>query len=177
MKDIPCDMCAQAASIFYTQIINGQVQKVNLCEECSKKKEGVTDPTGFALAELLLGMAENKSAPSSQPAASSHNLASEDMICETCGFSQADFKKTGRLGCSQCYDLLRNDVYAVLKNIHRGDRHVGKIPSRHFRELVADQVNQLQEDLQRAISEERFEEAARLRDEIGRLATTDTAGK
>lgn len=31
------------------------MQKVNLCEACSKEK-GVTDPTGFALADLLLGL-------------------------------------------------------------------------------------------------------------------------
>jgi len=31
------------------------MQKVNLCEGCSKEK-GVQDPTGFALADLLLGI-------------------------------------------------------------------------------------------------------------------------
>jgi protein arginine kinase activator len=173
MKDIPCDMCAKAASIFYTQIINGQVQKVNLCEECSKKKEGVTDPTGFALAELLLGMTENKSPTATSPSADATDT--ESLICDSCGFSQADFKKTGRLGCSQCYELLRSDICAVLKNIHRGDRHVGKVPSRHYREQMADQVTHLQDEMQRAINEERFEEAARLRDEISRLVAADVA--
>ncbi len=31
------------------------MQKVNLCDACSKEK-GVQDPTGFALADLLLGI-------------------------------------------------------------------------------------------------------------------------
>ena len=43
-----CDVCqTKEANVFFTQIVSGQVQKVNLCEECSKQK-GVTDPTGFS---------------------------------------------------------------------------------------------------------------------------------
>ena len=50
------DVCqTETASVFLTQIVDGNMQKVNLCEVCSKEK-GVTDPTGFALADLLLGM-------------------------------------------------------------------------------------------------------------------------
>ena len=51
-----CDVCQQKeATVFLTQIVGGKMQKVNLCEACSKEK-GVNDPTGFALADLLLGM-------------------------------------------------------------------------------------------------------------------------
>ena len=51
-----CDVCkTKTATVFLTQIVEGKMQKVNLCESCSKEK-GVTDPTGFALADLLLGM-------------------------------------------------------------------------------------------------------------------------
>ena len=51
-----CDVCKQnQATVFLTQIVEGKMQKVNLCENCSKEK-GVTDPTGFALADLLLGL-------------------------------------------------------------------------------------------------------------------------
>ena len=51
-----CDVCqTKEASVFLTQIVDGKMQKVNLCEACSKEK-GVNDPTGFALADLLLGL-------------------------------------------------------------------------------------------------------------------------
>ena len=47
-----CDVCkSNQATVFLTQIVDGKMQKVNLCESCSKEK-GVTDPTGFALADL-----------------------------------------------------------------------------------------------------------------------------
>ena len=71
------------------------MQKVNLCEECSKQK-GVSDPTGFALAELLLGMGPQEEAGETKPA---------ETVCPACGFSQSEFKRIGRLGCPQCYDV------------------------------------------------------------------------
>src|SRR6188508_1065989 len=55
-RSMNCDVCKQnQATVFLTQIVDGKMQKVNLCETCSKEK-GVTDPTGFALADLLLGL-------------------------------------------------------------------------------------------------------------------------
>ena len=38
-----------------TEIVDGQMKKIDLCEECAKE-QGVTDPKGFALADLLLGL-------------------------------------------------------------------------------------------------------------------------
>jgi protein arginine kinase activator len=49
-----CDFCDQKATVFLTQLIEGQMKKVCLCDPCAKER-GVTDPTGFSLADLLLG--------------------------------------------------------------------------------------------------------------------------
>ena len=88
-----CDVCkCNDATVFLTQILEGKMHKVNLCEACSKEK-GVQDPTSFALADLLLGIG----------AAEEIEKGAPTQKCPVCGFSQADFKKTGRLGCSECY--------------------------------------------------------------------------
>ena len=88
-----CDVCkCNDATVFLTQILEGKMQKVNLCDACSKEK-GVQDPTGFALADLLLGIG----------AAEEIEKGAPTQKCPVCGFTQADFKKTGRLGCSACY--------------------------------------------------------------------------
>ena len=51
-----CDVCQKSeATVYLTQIVEGKMQKVNLCENCAKEK-GVSDPTGFAMADLLLGL-------------------------------------------------------------------------------------------------------------------------
>ena len=106
-----CDVCnANAATVFLTQIVDGKMQKVNLCEACSKEK-GVTDPTGFALADLLLGLG----------AAQEIEKSSAVQRCPTCGFSQADFKKTGRLGCPTCYETFAGGTRFAPQGDAQGD--------------------------------------------------------
>ena len=155
-----CDVCkTNHATVFLTQIVDGKMQKVNLCEACSKEK-GVTDPTGFALADLLLGLG----------AAQEIEKSGSNQKCPVCGFSQADFKKTGRLGCAVCYDTFSEGLASLLKTMHKGVAHVGKVPARLVRSLQLDaQMKTLQSDLQKAVVEENYESAAELRDQIREL--------
>lgn len=150
-----CDVCEKEATVFLTQIINGQMTTVNLCDTCSKAK-GVTDETGFGLAEAFL----SQSAPAAE-------MESE---CPACGFTAAQLKKIGRMGCPECYGAFRDGLDNLLKAMHKGTRHVGKVPKR----VVSDghlrgNLGQLREDLALAVREERYEDAARLKEEISRL--------
>jgi len=157
-----CDVCGKDnASIFLTQVIEGKVQKVNLCEDCAAQK-GVTDPTGFDLAELLKGMGEE----------SVQSKSSRGLICEACGFSQSDFKKTGRMGCSQCYQVFADSLEGLLSAMHRGNSHVGKIPrflQFESKQQQLDEIESLQKRLAESIEQENYEEAARLRDALRQL--------
>jgi protein arginine kinase activator len=153
-----CDVCkTEAASVFLTQIVDGKMQKVNMCEGCSKEK-GVADPTGFALADLLLGMG------AAQPV---ERTAAEGGRCAQCGFTQTEFKKTGRLGCSVCYTTFAEGLEPMLKGMHKGLKHTGKCPERLQRtQARLSAVKSLNEALHRAVVEEKYEEAAALRDQI-----------
>lgn len=152
-----CDVCkTNEATVFLTQIVDGKMQKVNLCDSCSKAK-GVDDPTGFALADLLLGLG----------AAQEIEKGSGSEKCPVCGFSQADFKKTGRLGCAHCYDTFGDGLSSLLKAMHKGTSHVGKLPARLAAVMQLDaQMKSLQRELERAVAEENYESAAELRDKI-----------
>lgn len=135
------------------------MQKVNLCESCAKAK-GVSDPTGFAMADLLLGLGATQQIERGQPS----------QRCPVCGFTQADFKKTGRLGCSACYDTFADGLAALLKGMHKGLKHTGKMPARLSRRFaMADRAKALEAELQHAVKDEKYEDAARLRDEIRRI--------
>ena len=157
-----CDVCkCNDATVFLTQILEGKMQKVNLCDSCSKEK-GVQDPTGFALAELLLGIG----------AAEEIEKGAPTQKCTVCGFTQADFKKTGRLGCSACYHTFAEGLGSLLKAMHKGTEHVGKLPQRAHREIeLADRMRTLTHDLQKAVADENYEAAASLRDQIKQLET------
>ena len=156
-----CDVCQKNdATVYLTQIVEGKMQKVNLCEHCAKEK-GVSDPTGFAMADLLLGLgATQQIEHGGQPA----------QKCPVCGFTQIDFKKTGRLGCSACYDTFADGLANVLKGMHKGLKHTGKMPAHLSRRYaMADRVKSLETDLQKAVKNEKYEDAARLRDEIQKI--------
>ena len=161
-----CCLCKEReATVHLTQIAGDKVQKVDLCEECAKEK-GVNDPTGFSLADLLLGLG------------ASHELAQASKGggagCPACGFTQADFKKTGRLGCPACYDHFAEGLMGLLKSMHKGTQHVGKVPQRLKKVLDrSDRLKTLQRKLAKAIEDEKFERAAELRDEIKALQAQD----
>ena len=158
-----CDVCkTNQATVFLTQIIDGKMQKVNLCEACSKEK-GVTDPLSFALVDLLPGLGAEAEAEQGAPI----------QRCPSCGFTQADFKKTGRLGCPVCYDTFAEGLGGLLKAMHRRTAHTGKIPARLKRTIeLSARMKQLKRDLETAVSQENYETAAQLRDQLRELEQT-----
>ena len=162
-----CCVCKEKpATVHLTQIVGEKMQKLDLCEDCAKAK-GINDPTSFAMADLMLGLGASQELDPTAGAA--------QIKCPRCGFSQADFKKSGRLGCPDCYQTFAEGLAGLLKTMHKGTRHVGKTPEalRKSRE-TGDRFKQLQKKLTKAIATEDFEQAAQLRDEI-KLLTAGSA--
>ena len=164
-----CSVCKEKpATVFLTHIENDKMHKVNLCEDCAKKK-GVDNPTTFSLADadLLLGLGAAQEV--------AQTAGGVDLKCPRCGFSQADFKKSGRLGCPECYRTFAEGLAGLLKTMHKGTRHTGKAPEalRATREN-ADRMKSLQTKLAKAIKDENYEQAALVRDEIKQLTGRPT---
>lgn len=160
-KPPDCSHCHKPATIHLTQINNNQIKKLDFCEGCPHQK-GVTDPTGFSLTELL-----NQG---SEP-------ASHGAQCPSCGFQPRDFKKHARLGCPDCYESLADFIFPMLEKMHRGSEHIGKAP----RDLLARiqrerRLRETQDALETAVAEEKYEEAARLRDELKALQSPEQSG-
>lgn len=150
-KPEQCSHCNKPATIHLTQIVDGQIHKVDLCEDCPHK-QAVTDPEAFSLADFLLK-------PQTQM------MARENLKCEACGFTPADFKKLGRFGCPKCYESFKGMLRPMLSNMHKGLEHEGKVPSHVLSRLAFRmELSTLQKALKAAVKAENFEEAARLRD-------------
>jgi protein arginine kinase activator len=161
-----CDICKQnEAKVHLSNIDGDQVQKIDLCEACAKAK-GVDDPASYSWASILLGLG-------SDPATSEPSGGTEELKCPVCGFTQADFKKVGRLGCAECYTTFVEPLKGLLKAMHKGLRHVGKVPQtlRQTQDL-SERLKGLQKKLEKAVAAEDFEAAAALRDEIKRARET-----
>ena len=161
-----CDVCHKnEASVHLTEIINDKVMKLNLCEECAMKKSAEMEEH-FGLGELLAGLTEFGESVKGP------TRGAVKIKCPNCGLTYSDFKRRGRLGCSECYNTFQSKLIPLLKRIHGSEHHVGKVPMRAPKGIKIETVSKLQElrlKLKRVIEVEEFEEAAKLRDQIREL--------
>ncbi len=153
-----CAACKKKeATVHFTEITDDKIVKLHLCEDCSREK-GLGEESSPEIHDLLSSLAEIKTLP-----------GQEDTRCPDCGIGFADFRKEGRLGCAGCYRAFSDGLVSLISNIQHQTRHTGKTPAA-FRHLKpAPDLNRLKADLNRAIREEDFEAAARLRDRIREL--------
>jgi protein arginine kinase activator len=150
-----CEICkANEATVHFSQVTGDKVSKIDLCESCAKAK-GLTDPGNITMLGDLLG--DFAAGPPAE---------AESLRCPECGFTQANFKKQGRLGCAVCYETFEAGLRPLLKAMHKGERHVGKSPRKAPTHVSPERLRELEKELAQAIKEERFEQAAQLRDEI-----------
>jgi protein arginine kinase activator len=157
-----CDVCGKnQATVHLTEIIDDQMTELHLCEECARQKSEQMEQQ-FGLSDLLAGMADF-----TKPVQDKELVA---LKCKKCGLTFADFKKIGRLGCSECYNTFRKHLVPLLKRIHGSGVHIGKKPLGEEKAVAKkDKITDLsllRQKLQRTIEAEEFEEAARLRDQI-----------
>lgn len=158
-----CDICGKKkATVHLTEIVDDQMSEMHLCEDCAREKS-VQMEQQFGLADLLAGLSDFGKQVK--------DYEKVKLVCPNCGLNYEDFKKFGRLGCSECYPAFKEQLSLLLKKIHGSNRHFGKSPGEvskpegQRQETIAD----LKDHLQEAIREEDFERAAQLRDRIRAL--------
>ncbi len=146
-----CEKCGQReATVLYTQIINGHKQTLNLCRECAGQD------SGFANFGSLFGFGT--------PGGYTERRTQR---CPVCGMTLAEFSKTGKMGCGECYRTFRTQAIPLLKKIHGSTKHISAEPIKKAEESRAES---LREQMRQAVECEDFETAARLRDEIRKIS-------
>lgn len=159
-KPNKCSHCQKPATIHLSQIADGKILNVDLCEDCPLAAD-LTKPSAFSLAESII------------QTSSSPDPSRETLRCEQCGFTQTDFISHGRFGCPQCYKTFGSMVEPMLCNLHKGTRHIGKTPWVALdRKSLYERLTTLESFLDEAIEAERYEDAVRLRDEINQVKQT-----
>ncbi|MFM9001168.1 MAG: UvrB/UvrC motif-containing protein [Opitutia bacterium] len=148
-----CAICGQPATVHVSHIADGKVTQVHYCEACSQGK-GATDPAVFKLAEVLSAQA-----------------VAPTLTCPACGFTDADFRKRGRLGCPSCWSVFGDALGGLLTKVQHETVHHGRAPAGAPVDAasVRARIESLRRELEAAARAEDFEAAARLRDEIARL--------
>lgn len=162
-----CDYCDTKATVFLTQLADGQIKKVCLCDQCAKER-GVTDPTGFSLADMFLGKFEK--ATTGTTFRGKEKSVGGAKFCPECGFTIDDLRKVRRFGCGKCYTVFAEEVAPMLRGMHKGLSHIGKVPEGLMESHTRHQrLEELRKKLEQAIASESYEIAAGLRDEIRTL--------
>lgn len=163
-----CERCQKnEASIHLTEIIKDVKSEVHLCENCARKIGLNAKLSNFTLSvPEMLSFLE----------VSEIEESSDCVRCKSCGLSFIDYNREGKLGCPDCYTHMKDSLENVIVSYHGEKRHAGKYPvntrgtRRPLREKVAletrSSVNDLMRDLEKAVHEERYEDAALLRDRI-----------
>lgn len=157
-----CEDCKKKPTIHLTEIIDGKVTEMHLCDECPKLKE-IQSEKQFGIADLLAGLADFGKSVRTEKKSS--------VKCKNCGLTYDEFRKFGRLGCSECYQAFRSYLTTLLKKIHGANIHLGKAPVKtpdsHKKKIQS--IQELKTQLMSAIENEDFEKAAILRDQIRAL--------
>lgn len=158
-----CENCGKnEAAIHLTQIQNNEMTTRHLCEVCAEAMGLSAGQSANApLADFIAQMGKSIAAETVAAAGT----------CPSCGLTLADFKKTGRLGCARCYSTFDTSLRGLLRKLHGGTQHSGKVylpPDPTETDRTA-RVVSLRRSLARAVEAEDFERAAGLRDQIRRL--------
>ncbi len=158
-----CQRCPKPATLHITEILDeDKVEELHMCEDCAQR---------FLADGQKVKKPKSKGHPEPDSDFPTEAGAREKSpSCPHCGITFAEYRSTGRLGCPLDYDTFRDDLVALLENVHGETRHSGKVPvnlEKHRRHH--DELSRLRKDLQGAISREDYEEAAKLRDQIKTL--------
>ena len=157
-----CEECGiREAQVTVTTVVNGEKNQLRLCRECVKKYQPGGDMSGL-LAAILSSMAK------------AH--AASDKVCSHCGMSLAEFRKGGVLGCAGCYEDFREELKPVLTKIQGRSQHAGRRPrGSEEQEARLSRIRELRAEMEKAVREERYEDAAELRDRIRALREEDVS--
>jgi len=152
-----CDLCDKEAVVHMTQVVDGEMKEYHLCEEHAKE-QGIDIDSPISITDILMGLGQQEKQNVT------HDLT---LSCPRCGMARDEFRKTGRLGCPDCYKTFMAELAAAVKAMHHSSQHIGKIPAREGSQTrIKSQIARLQKDLETAVAREDYEKAAHVRDEI-----------
>ncbi|MFN2432264.1 MAG: UvrB/UvrC motif-containing protein [Gemmatimonadota bacterium] len=158
-----CEECKKTkAVIHFTQIVNDETETKHLCQKCAAKKGlQASPPASLPLTDFLSGIGGQVFAAAVEGGAGA---------CPHCGSTFQDFRRSGKLGCAQCYVAFEREMRMLLRKIHGSHHHVGI--SGEPRAIAAAggspeaRLRELRGRLKDAIDREAYELAAKFRDQI-----------
>lgn len=154
-----CEKCGiNHATTHIKTVVNGVIKEYNLCSACAANEGYSTNGLASVLASMF-GEISNV------------ELSKYQTKCSICGRTFSDIAKTGKVGCSECYDTFYDQLLPYLKKVHGSTAHVGKTPETapSVEKTPKSTLEDLKNELSRLVAEEKYEQAAVVRDKIKEL--------
>lgn len=168
-----CEECGKRpATLHLTKIVNGEKTEYHICEHCAQDKGHVfPDFHNFSIHNILSGLLNFDTPLKNSMGMPNHQtVGQKPMRCETCGLTYAQFSKSSRFGCSDCYRYFGERLDPLFRRIHGNTQHIGKVPERTGGQLkLRRELEQMKSLLQQYVMSEEFEKAAEIRDRIRAL--------
>ncbi len=184
-----CQKCNKnEANVKYTEIINGEKREMMLCEECSHKLglDNINFSMPIDFSSFFGGLLEDEAYNDQEFMPLFQSV--KELKCDNCNMTYDEFINQGKFGCPECYDVFSSKIDSLLKRLHGSNKYMGRRALNSTRQeekhaegnTIGDQQNKksekeetklekLQKDLKKAIAEERYEDAAKIRDEINNI--------
>lgn len=153
-----CEECnMRPAEVTVTTVIGEEKTVRHLCRECMKKYQN-GDMTAL-MAAILSSMTKKSADP--------------DIACESCGTTLSQFRKSGVLGCAECYQAFKEELRPLFARIQGRAQHAGRRPPSSPEEMERiRKMEEVRKKMEDAVAAEEFEMAARYRDELKALQNT-----
>lgn len=166
-----CDFCHEReAVLFVEQVGPTEKKKMNICMDCAISR-GIS-PDTKSIEKSIGGLFDELS--KSKKVQDEKN----DRACPVCGKRLSEVRRTGLLGCPECYAVYKDDVVNYLKKNGITGSYTGSMPRRlaSFRSVLTDRVD-IQAKLDLAIKDENYEKAAFYRDYLHALENSSVASE
>lgn len=144
-----CSNCGKNnASITYKQNINGKKITLNLCDNCAHEL-GIFNSLDDIFSPMILDF---------------EYVLPEEIKCKKCGYTLSKYRSTGLFGCDECYKTFKKEIDEILLKIQGKNRQIKE--KVNIKKENINQVDKLKQELQELVKQEKFEEAAVIRDKI-----------
>lgn len=154
-----CEFCGSPAQLQFTEVVGGAKNTIPVCARCARERGIVTTETDALEAPTATPPALTIEVTTVDP----RSVPTAPRRCPGCNISLVEIRKTGRVGCPACYTTFREHLEPLLQRVHGATRHVG---ADRASPDAREELRRLRAALGRAVAEEDYEAAARLRDRI-----------